>query len=112
MEPLGYLIALALTLIIELGVYRFALRRRERYRELCLINIVTNPVANVLMVLADMQAPGFHIAALFCIEMLVMAAEWRMLRYVGVERPLRVSVILNLSSWLAGGALLSLLQKL
>lgn len=112
MEPHGYVIALALTLIIELGVYRFALRRLEKNRELCLINIVTNPLANVLMVLADAQVPDFHIVALFCIEMLVMTAEWWMLKYAGVAQPLRVSIILNLSSCLAGGALLLLLQKL
>ncbi|MEZ0226385.1 MAG: hypothetical protein ACAH83_17645 [Alphaproteobacteria bacterium] len=111
MERLGYVIALTLTLIIELGVYRFVLRRREKYKELCLINLVTNPVANVLMSIADMHAPDFHIAALCCIEMAVMAAEWWLLKYAGVDQPLRVSIILNLSSWLIGGTLLSLLQK-
>jgi hypothetical protein len=112
MDASGYVIALALTVAVELAVFRLVLRRKDKYRELCLINIVTNPAANVLMVLADMQAPDFHIAALFCIEMLVVAAEWRMLKYVGVERPFRVSIILNLSSWLAGGVLLQLLQHL
>ena len=109
MEPSGYVIALALTLIIELGVYRFILRRKDKYRDLCLINIVTNPVANAMMVVADMHVPDFHFAALPCVETLVMAAEWRMLKYVGVEQPFLVSVVLNLSSWLGGWILLALL---
>ena len=93
----GYLLCFVLTAAIELAVYRFALRRKGHYLDLCLINLVTNPAANALII-----ALGRGMKAVLGVEVLVVLAEWAMLRGIHVRRPLFVSIVLNVSSWLSG----------
>lgn len=93
----GYVLCFVLTAVLELVVYRFALRRKSNYIDLCLINLATNPAANALII-----SLGGWTKVVLGVEVLVVLAEWAMLRGIHVRRPLFVSIVLNVSSWLSG----------
>lgn len=109
MRLTGYIICLVLTVILELAAWRFVLGRRENGVDICLMNLATNPAANVLMqtLLAAPLSLG-DVPATVIVEALVIMAEWGMLNYMGAARPLRASIVLNFSSYAVGMAILYL----
>lgn len=101
-----YLLALLLTVIVEGGVaYLLGLRQRQQMLAFAMINVITNPVLNyVILVLSYL---GFDVSFLLIValEVLVVIVEWQLLGYVfhGPKgRFLLTSVLANSLSFLVG----------
>lgn len=112
MEFHEFLICLVLTVAIELALWRFALRRKDYYADICLMNCATNPLANVLLT----QLTWFPLrlpwpAATAAVEALVVLSEWFMLKQLDVKRPLLASLLLNAGSFIIGMGILKLVLK-
>ena len=99
--------AFILTTVIEVGVAWLCKLRSEReLGTVLLINVVTNPLLNYLMVINGY----FHLVSqtfilILCLEAGVVLAEWRLLVYAlrrRATRMLALSFGINACSFLAG----------
>ena len=99
--------ALILTIAIEVSIaWLFGLRSKKELWAVTLINVITNPLLNYLI----MVNSNFHLISqvtvlILCLEAGVVVAEWRLLVYalrLGVIRMLVLSVVMNSLSYLAG----------
>ena len=100
-------IALFLTIAIEVGIaWLFRLRSKKELGTVILINVITNPLLNYLILINSY----FHLVKqtgvlTLALEVCVVFAEWRLLLWVlrlGVKRMLVLSLIMNTCSYLAG----------
>ena len=100
-------IALALTVVIEIGIaWLLGLRSKTEIGTILLINVITNPALNYLMLVNT----SFHLISrtsllLLFLEAIVVLAEWLLLRYVlrhSLKRTLALSVAMNACSYAAG----------
>lgn len=105
----GFLLALTLTLIIELAVvYLLGLRKRNFFKVVFLVNVATNPVLNLILAVFGR---GFDGTLLFIftllLEIIVIYVEYRMIMYVfskqfTKERLFKLVLIMNGPSFLTG----------
>ena len=105
METLRLLEALVLTEIIEaLAAFLSGYRDKKFFIVLILINIITNPLLNcILMILYYFHIESFIITPV--LEAFVVIGEWKLYEYAlgKCERSyLILSLIANLSSYLIG----------
>jgi len=103
---LNFLFPLALTEIIEPGVAMlFGLRKIELVAVL-LINLVTNPAMNYVMVLSNLSGSSpTNYVLLIILEVLVVISEWLLLRWVLIGSSIKfflLSLVMNGCSFAAG----------
>jgi len=109
MTFIGYIFCLTLTIILELLLYKLLRRRNDKYIDLCLMNVFTNSLAQLFLSLTiyypyDNTYPSANAAYffIFILETFVILAEWAMLIYMEVKKPLATSIYLNLFSFILG----------
>ncbi len=107
------LCALALTLLIEIPLGALLLRSKDSVIPLILINVLTNPALNtVLLVLFSLtQNHTVYFSALIIGELAVLIGEGFLLRSLcnlTLKRALIVSVFLNVCSLFLGSVIMSL----
>lgn len=105
MIALNFITALVLTEVIEISVaFLLGYRGKKFYAVLILINIITNPLLNcILMILYYFNINSIIITPV--LEVLVIIAEWRFFKYVlgrNEKSYLFLSVLINLSSYIIG----------
>jgi len=106
----SFVIALGGTLLWEAATYRFLFFRKTRMIELCLVNLITNPIAQwVVYVAAEQANLTIKLGAILGVEIAVILAEWALFKALKFERPLLLSVVLNISSFIVGLTLQSIL---
>jgi hypothetical protein len=102
-----FAIALFLTLAVEIGIaWLFRLRSKTELLTIGLINVITNPLLNYLILVNGY----FHLvpqnfALVLLLESGVVIAEWRLLLWVlhrKAPRMLALALIMNACSYLAG----------
>lgn len=97
------LVALILTLIVELPIAAlFGLRNKKALLSVFLINLITNPLANVL---AALMTISFYIFGFIFIEIIVILTEWRLLVYSNLGSKTKMfwlSVVMNVVSAIVG----------
>jgi hypothetical protein len=102
-----FAIALVITIVIEVGIaWLFRLRSKNELLTIILINVITNPLLNYLLLIND----HFHLVnqtnvLILVLEICVVLAEWRLLLWVlrqGVKKILVLSLTMNACSYLAG----------
>lgn len=99
--------ALILTIAIEVSLaWLFRLRGKVELGTVILINVITNPLLNyIIMVNGYFHLVSQTNALILCLEAGIVFVEWRLLVYVirkGVIKMLVLSVVMNASSFLAG----------
>ena len=108
--------ALLLTLAVELAVaWLLGLRSRTQLLSIVLINVVTNPLLNYLLLVNGY----FHLvvqtrALTVCLEAGVVLAEWALLVWalrLKTTKMLALSVVMNASSYFAGLLILARLPR-
>jgi hypothetical protein len=101
-----YALSLLLTILIETGVaYLLGFRTRWYLLTVAVINVITNPVLNYLLLVLGWLGMDVTLALVIPLEILVAVAEWRLLVYVfgGPKgRLLILSVLANAASFLIG----------
>lgn len=105
--------ALALTLVIEVPLGAILLRRKVSLIPLILINVLTNPALNtVLLVLFSLtQNHTVYFSALIIGELAVFIGEGFLLRSLcnlSLKRAIIVSTLLNACSLFLGSVIMSL----
>ncbi|MGM9643324.1 MAG: hypothetical protein ACI3XI_08960 [Eubacteriales bacterium] len=105
---------LMMTLLLEVPLGVLILKNRQAFVPLCLINILTNPVLNaVLLILFSLtQSYPIYYTALVLGELVVFIGESFLLRLtlgLPLKRALMLSTVLNSVSLFLGSAILSLL---
>ncbi len=101
-----YLVSLLLTIVIE-GAIAFLLgfRKKELLLVLTLINVITNPILNYLLLVLGFLGIEVTLIRVFLLEIVVVIAEWRLLVYAfgnSSRRFLTLSILANAASFLAG----------
>lgn len=99
--------ALILTILIEsITAYMLGYRGKLLYLTLLLINIMTNPTINlVLLLIYQMNNYTAYITSQLLLEILVVIVEWRLLKYTYPKEKkslLLLSIIMNSASYLFG----------
>jgi hypothetical protein len=99
--------ALILTIVIEAGiVWLLGWRRKSEIWAVVLINVITNPLLNYLILVnSHFQLISQTNALILCLEAVVIIAEWRLLAYVFRRRDkklLWVAALINTASFLGG----------
>ncbi len=101
-----YLLALLLTIIVEGGIaYLLGFRERQYQLALALINVITNPALNYLILVLGYLGIHITFVLIAILEILVMIVEWQLLVYIfrGPKgRFLFISVLANAASFLVG----------
>jgi membrane-bound ClpP family serine protease len=101
-----YLVSLLLTIVIE-GAVAFLLgfRKKQFFLALTLINVITNPTLNYLLLVLGSLGIEVTLIRVFLLEIVVVIAEWGLLAYA-FGRPARrfliLSILANAASFLAG----------
>ena len=99
--------ALVLTVAIEVVIaWLFGLRQKRELFAFVLINVITNPLLNYLILINGY----FHLVSrtdilIWCLEGVVVIAEWRLLIYALRQRQLKMgllAVVMNGVSYAAG----------
>jgi hypothetical protein len=102
----GYLLALLLTVAIEGGIaWLFGFRTGRSQLGMAMINVMTNPVLNLLLLLLAWLGVQVTLLLVVFLEVSVVAAEWGLLVYVfgGPKgRRFALSLAANTASFLAG----------
>ena len=104
---INYILALALTIIIEMGVaFILGYRDRKSLAVVALVNVITNPILNyLLLVIAVYRFMEINTALILCLEAVVALAEWMLMIYALDRDPgqlLVLSLVMNTTSYLAG----------
>ena len=108
LEYLGQLAAaLVITVIVEgLTAWLFGLRTKKELRTVVLINVITNPLLNYLLLLNyNIGLVDNRLLLVGLLECCVVAAEWWMLGHflhTGNKKSAVLSVSMNTASFLAG----------
>jgi hypothetical protein len=101
-----YLVSLLLTLGIEAAVaYLLGFRKLNFFLALSLINAITNPILNYILLVLGFLDVEVTLVRVFLLEILVAIAEWRLLVYAfggSSKRFLIFSILANAASFLAG----------
>jgi hypothetical protein len=104
---ISYLLALVLTIIVETGVaFILGYRDRKSLAVVALVNVITNPILNyLLLVIAVFRIMEISTALILFLEALVVLAEWRLMVYALDRDPWQLfvlSLVMNTASYLAG----------
>jgi hypothetical protein len=106
-----YLLALLLTIVIELSVaYVLGFRTKQVLLVIVMINFVTHPIVNYLILVLANVGFDLDLAVVSILELGVALAEWRLLVYVFDEQRRRLGVLAfaaNLVSFALGLILFS-----
>ena len=107
------LLALALTLTIEVPIGAILLKRKDSVIPLCLINILTNPALNALLFLTFSltQNHTVYFTVLTIGELAVFIGEGYLLHTLcdlSLKRAIILSTITNIASLFLGSAIMSL----
>ena len=101
-----YILALLLTLAIEAGVaWLFGFRSLRSQLTVALVNVITNPILNVLLLLLAWLGVDVTLWLISLLEVSVVAAEWGLLVYAFGKpkgRLFALSLAANAASFLAG----------
>lgn len=106
--------ALLLTVIIE-SIVAFIMRYRGKffYLVLILVNIITNPAINfILLLVYQLGIYKLYIIAQVTLEIFVVIVEWKILKYAFPEEKkslLLLSFSMNSASYIFGSLILKLL---
>ncbi len=107
--PGTYLLALLLTLAVEGGVAcLFGLRKRQALWAVVVINVITFVILNYGLLVLRYLGVNIPLALIIVLELLVVVAEWRLLVYVfgnSSGRFFILSLIANTASFIVGGLL-------
>jgi hypothetical protein len=99
--------AFLITAIIEFIVaYLMGYRGKDFYIILALVNVITNPLLNyVLLILYFFNLLYYDFAVIIILEILVVLSEWRILSWAMPKQDksfLLLSIVINVSSYLVG----------
>lgn len=99
--------ALLLTEIVEFfAAYLLGHKGKNFYRTLALVNVITNPLINyIILVLYTLKLLHFRLIIIIILEIIVIFAEWGILSYAMNKKGksfLALSIIMNTASFLAG----------
>lgn len=101
-----FLLALLLTLVLEAGVaWLFGFRSGRSQLTVALVNVITNPVLNVFLLLLAWLGVDVTLWLVTLLEVPVVLAEWGLLVYAfhgPGKRLLALSLTANGLSFLAG----------
>lgn len=108
----AYLVALCLTVAVELGVVAL-LGGRRLWRQVVLVNLVTHPLLNATLLLAQVQRGGaplwrtypVTLPELLGLELLVVGVESALLAWagqLGATRALLLALTMNVASLAVG----------
>jgi hypothetical protein len=101
-----YLLALLLTIVVEAGVaWLLGLRTRRGLLAVVAINTLTHPILNYAILILGFLGSDLTLGTILLLEVLVVAAEWRLLAYAcGLPggRSFFISLMMNAASFLAG----------
>lgn len=101
-----YLITLILTIIIEsFTLYVIGYRNKELFKNIVIVNILTNPALNVLVNFTIDYFNEFRLYYILFLEILVVVIEWLFLKSVLKNYKLpyfKISFIINAVSFLSG----------
>ncbi len=111
---LSIITPLVMTLLLEVPLGIIITKSRESFIPLCLINILTNPTLNavLLSIFAYTQSYPVYYSALAAGELSVFIGEGFLIRYMlgmPLKRSLILSTLLNSVSLFLGSAILTLL---
>jgi hypothetical protein len=102
----GFLLALLLTLVLEAGVaWLFGFRTPRSQLVIAMLNVITNPVLNVFLLLLAWLGVDVTLWLVIPLEFVVVAAEWGLLVYAFGDpkgRLFVLSLLANAASFLAG----------
>jgi hypothetical protein len=101
-----FLVSLLLTIVIEGAVaYLLGFRKRQLFLALTLINAITNPILNCLLLVLGLLGIPVTLIRVLLLEIVVVIAEWRLLVYAFGDpsrRFLVLSILANAASFLTG----------
>ncbi len=103
----SYLLALFLTIVIELAVaFFFGFRKKIEIATIVFVNLLTNPILNYLL-LVNYHFSFFKSSLLiiFLLEVAIVLIEWKLLVFALQEKPkklLALSLTMNFCSYIAG----------
>jgi hypothetical protein len=101
-----YLLALLLTIVIEVGVaYLLGFRTSQYMLAVTMVNVITNPILNYLLLVFGWLGLDVPLGVVEILEILVVIAEWQMLVYVFCNpkgKLLVMSILGNTASFLIG----------
>lgn len=103
----SYLLALFLTIVIELAVALFfGFRKKIEIIAIVFINLLTNPILNYLLLVNSYFSFFQTSMSLFLfLEILVILVEWKLLVYALQEKTKKLillSSVMNFCSYIAG----------
>jgi hypothetical protein len=112
-----FILALILTILIEVGVARlFGLKEKKELLTVVLVNVITNPLLNYLILVnAYFHLIGQSQILILIIEALVVLVEWRILVWALSQRAKKMfllSLVMNACSFLVGLFLANILRPI
>lgn len=101
--PVSLVLALLLTIVLEMPVcLLLGLRKKELFIVL-LVNVMTNPAVNVLYLLAGLYTRIPRVVVIAVLEVSAVIAEWIVYRLLTeAKRPLLISLAANAVSFGVG----------
>ena len=111
---ISFLTALILTILIEgTVVFLLGYRNKNIFLVVSLVNVITNPVANYIVMISNIfNIIKPNISLVIILEVLIVYFEWKILEYAlpGQEKQsyLILSIIMNIASFFTGIILLGL----
>lgn len=102
-----FALVLLMTIIIECGT-AFLLGYRDKFVliSIILINVITNPAINVIvMLMVYLQIGSIISFIVYPLEVIVVLVEWQLLKYAThntIKNPLRLAIIMNAVSYAVG----------
>lgn len=103
----SYLLALFLTIIIELAVtFFFGFRKKLEIITIVFVNLFTNPILNYLLLVNDhFSFFKSSLLIILLLEVVVVLIEWKLLVFALQEKPkklLALSLAMNFCSYIVG----------
>lgn len=105
---ISFLTALILTILIEETVtFLLGYRHKNTFLVVSLVNVITNPVANYIVMINNIfNIIRPDISLVIILEILIVYVEWKILEYALPDQEklsfLVLSIIMNLASFLTG----------
>ncbi len=103
----SYLLALFLTMVIELAIALFfGFRKKIEIIAIVFVNLLTNPILNYLLLVNDhFSFFKSNLLIILLLEAVVVLIEWKLLVFALQEKPkklLALSLAMNFCSYFAG----------
>jgi hypothetical protein len=101
-----YLLALCLTILVEAGIaFLLGLRTRRGMLAVAAVNTLTHPLLSFTLLALAFLGRDATLGMILLLELLIVAAEWRLLAYaLGLAngRAFLISLAMNAASFLTG----------